>query len=89
METPVEPKNVNTHHSFTLMKEKLPDLLKLGTVTALTCGGIGLMVGGGLAWSMNENAMFFGCFLAGAIFIATGGMGFLKCLDGKQKSVKS
>lgn len=83
METQVEPKNINPLRSFTLIREKLPDLFKFGTVTALTCGGMGLMIGGGLAWAMNENAMFFGCFIAGAIFIATGGMGFLKCLDVK------
>jgi hypothetical protein len=83
METPIGKTEEKPLRSFNL-KGAAPDLLKYGTVTAFAFSGIGLMMGGGMAWVAGELTMFFACFVAGAIFIATGGMGFLKCLDGKR-----
>lgn len=82
METPVEQVKESPLRSFNL-KGAFPDLLRYGTVTALTFSGIGLMMGGGLAWVAGELTMFFACFVSGAIFVASGGIGFLRCLDGK------
>ena len=81
METQIDAQKESPVRSFTLVKEKMPALLKYGTVTALTFGGIGFMMGGGLAWIAGETTMFVTFFLSGAIFVATGGAAFLKCLD--------
>lgn len=75
------PKDNAALRSFTLAKEKVPALLKYGIVTALTLSGLGLTMGGILAWLANEKAMFFAFFVAGAIFVAAGSVGFLKCFN--------
>lgn len=81
METQVNLKKEKAIRSFKFVREKVPALLRYGTVAALTLGGIGLMMGGGLAWIANEIVMFFALFVSGSIFVATGGASFLKCLD--------
>ncbi|MDA8968842.1 hypothetical protein N9F48_02120 [Akkermansiaceae bacterium] len=49
----------------------------------MTGAGLGLILCDGLAFAFNEHAAFFTAFVSGVILIATGGMGFLKCLDQK------
>lgn len=69
--------------TFTLIRDQIPKALKYGTVTALLCGGVGLMMGGVFALGFRENTVFFASFIAGAVFVASGALGFLRCLDGK------
>lgn len=83
MEAEVEEVQSLRTESFTFVKAQIPKALKYGTVTALLCGGLGLMVGGCLALGFRENTIFFGSFVAGSVFVASGALGFLRCLDEK------
>ena len=83
MEAQVDESKTENPVSFTFIRDQIPKALKYGTVTSLLCGGIGLMLGGALALGFRENTIFFGCFVAGSVFVASGALGFLRCLDDK------
>ncbi|MDA7880766.1 hypothetical protein N9A94_00490 [Akkermansiaceae bacterium] len=83
MEAQVDPSKTASPVCFTFVRDQIPKALKYGTVTALLCGGVGLMLGGCLALGFRDNTIFFGSFVAGSVFVASGAMGFLRCLDGK------
>ena len=51
------------------------------TVVAMTGLGIGLMLGGCLAWIVGEELLLVTAFVSGAVFVGAGGIGFMKCLD--------
>ncbi len=79
METPVQ--KMKAAIAQLKLAERFPTFLRYGTVAGMAAAGIGLMMGGVMAFAFNEHAVFFTAFVSGVILIATGGMGFLKCLD--------
>jgi len=83
MEEQVDRSTTKNPVNFVFIKDQIPKALRYGTVTALLCGGLGLMLGGALALGFRENTIFFGSFVAGSVFVASGALGFIRCLDGK------
>ena len=79
METPTQ--KIKAAIAQLKLAERVPVFLRYGTVAGMTISGLGLILCGGLAFAFNEHAAFFTAFVSGVILIATGGMGFLKCLD--------
>ena len=77
MEPQVEESKTINLPSFTMIREQIPKALRYGTVTALLCGGAGLMMGGVFALGFGETTVFFASFIAGAVFVASGALGFL------------
>ncbi|YCM45618.1 hypothetical protein V2O64_06250 [Verrucomicrobiaceae bacterium 227] len=55
--------------------------MKYMTVVAMAAGGVGLMLGGCMAWVFGEGFLLLTSFLSGSVFVAAGAMGFLRCLD--------
>lgn len=78
METETSEKKVR---SFKLPNVDKSKAMKYVTVVAMTGAGLGLMLGGCLAWIVGEELLLVTAFLSGAVFVAAGGIGFLKCLD--------
>ena len=67
--------------SFKLTDVNKSKVMKYVTVVAMAAGGVGLMMGGCLAWVFGERFLLLTAFLSGSVFVAAGAMGFLKCLD--------
>lgn len=78
METETQQAKVR---SFNLADVNKTKVLKYVTVVAMAAGGVGLMLGGCMAWIFGERFLLLTAFLSGAVFVAAGAMGFLKCLD--------
>ena len=67
--------------SFKLADVNKTKVLKYVTVVAMAAGGVGLMLGGCVAWVFGEGFLLLTAFLSGSVFVAAGAMGFLRCLD--------
>ena len=78
METETQQSKVR---SFKLTDVNKSKVMKYATVVAMAAGGIGLMMGGCMAWVFGEQLLLLTAFLSGSVFVAAGAMGFLKCLD--------
>lgn len=52
-------------------------------VLGMAGAGMAMMMGGLLAWVVGESALLVTGVVAGAIFVSAGGLGVLRCLDGK------
>jgi len=78
METESEQSKVR---SFKLADVNKIKVIKYVTVVAMAAGGVGLMMGGCMAWFFGERFLLLTAFLSGSVFVAAGATGFLKCLD--------
>lgn len=67
--------------SFGLPKFEKRRVMQYLTVVSMTGVGIGLMLGGCLAWIFGEELLLLAAFVSGAVFVGAGGIGFMKCLD--------
>ncbi len=74
-----------TQKTITLPRPNRTALLKYLVVLGMGCAGTALMMAGGLAWVAGENIWFMTAFVAGSIFAAAGGIGFVTCLDGEKE----
>ena len=79
METKTTQDNVR-QIKFPCWKRK--SIIKFAIVFGMAATGTAMMAGGLLAWIVGEKLLLLTRVSAGAIFIAAGGLGLLKCLDG-------
>lgn len=68
---------------FRLLKMNRSPIVRFLTVLGMAAAGAGLMAAGLLAWIVGEEILFLAGVTAGAVFIAAGGLGFLKCLESR------
>lgn len=61
---------------------KRESVMKFVIALGMAGAGAGMVAAGLLAWVVGEEILLLTGVLAGSVFIAAGGLGFLKCLDG-------
>ncbi len=66
---------------FKLPNWKRTSVVRFLIVLGMAATGAGMMAAGLLAWVVGEKYLLLAGVGAGAVFIAAGGLGFIRCLD--------